>query len=152
MYLSLQGAGTAPLPPHKFSPHDIVRLRPSKGGGGEGGGAPLAEGVVYRVRDAAITVAGVLVSAVHCASLQCAAECDSPVCRHDFARLVNIKPSCFHHSAAAVDEVPEEGLDVPLRLEKMANDVTYKRLKAALTVRAAPHTTAVQRLLRHAPE
>jgi hypothetical protein len=35
----------------------------------------------------------------------------------------------------AVEEVPEEGLDVPLRLEKMANEVTYRRLKAALTVR-----------------
>ena len=44
-------------------------------------------------------------------------------------------------ASTAVDEVPEEGLDVPLRLEKMANEVTYKRLKAALTVGAAlrPH-------------
>lgn len=50
-----QGGGSEPLPPHKFSPHDIVRVRPSKG---DGSGAPLAEGVVYRVRDSAITVAG----------------------------------------------------------------------------------------------
>lgn len=38
-----------------MSPHDIVRLRPSKG---DASGPPLAEGVVYRVRDSAITVAG----------------------------------------------------------------------------------------------
>ncbi|PRW39069.1 DNA-binding SMUBP-2 isoform B [Chlorella sorokiniana] len=81
-----KGGGTEPLPPHKMSPHDIVRLRPSKG---DASGPPLAEGVVYRVRDNAITV--------------------------------------------AVDEVPDEGLDVPLRLEKMANQVTYQRLRAALT-------------------
>ncbi|KAI7837886.1 hypothetical protein COHA_008373 [Chlorella ohadii] len=79
------GGGSEPLPPHKLSPHDIVRLRPSKG---DASGPPLAEGVVYRVRDSAITV--------------------------------------------AVDEVPDEGLDVPLRLEKMANQVTYQRLRAAL--------------------
>ncbi|KAL4440242.1 hypothetical protein ABPG75_003243 [Micractinium tetrahymenae] len=81
-----KGGGSEPLPPHKFSPHDIVRLRPSKG---DGSGPPLAEGVVYRVRDSAMTV--------------------------------------------AVDDVPDEGLDVPLRLEKMANEVTYQRLRAALT-------------------
>ena len=52
---SAQGSGSDPLPQHKMSPHDIVRLRPSKG---DGSGPPLAEGVVYRVRDAAITVAG----------------------------------------------------------------------------------------------
>lgn len=52
---SVQGGGSEPLPPHKLSPHDIVRVRPSKG---DGGGAPLAEGVVYRVKDSAITVAG----------------------------------------------------------------------------------------------
>lgn len=38
-----------------------------------------------------------------------------------------------------MDEVPEEGLDVPLRLEKMANQVTYQRLRAALTVGGCPH-------------
>ncbi len=38
-------------------------------------------------------------------------------------------------SHASVDDVPDEGLDVPLRLEKMANEVTYQRLKAALSVR-----------------
>lgn len=52
-----QGGGSEPLPPHKLSPHDIVRLRPSKG---DASGAPLAEGVVYRVKEQAIVVAGVL--------------------------------------------------------------------------------------------
>lgn len=33
----------------------------------------------------------------------------------------------------AVDDAPDEGLDVPLRLEKLANEVTYKRLKDTLT-------------------
>ncbi len=31
-----------------------------------------------------------------------------------------------------MEEVPDEGLDVPLRLEKLANTVTHQRLKAAL--------------------
>ena len=43
-----------------------------------------------------------------------------------------------------MEEVPEEGLDVPLRLEKMANEVTYKRLKHALTVRGAVLCSAVR--------
>jgi ATP-dependent RNA/DNA helicase IGHMBP2 len=64
------------LPAHKFGPHDVVALRPSKGASE---GPPLAQGVVYRLRDSAIVV--------------------------------------------AVDEPPEEGLDQPLRLEKLANEV-----------------------------
>ena len=43
-----------PLPPHKLSPHDLVEVRPSKG---PSEGAPLASGVVYRVRDDVIVVA-----------------------------------------------------------------------------------------------
>ena len=64
------------LPPHKFSPHDVVALRPSKGAAD---GPPIVQGVVYRVRDTSIVV--------------------------------------------AVDDAPEEGLDQPLRLEKLANEV-----------------------------
>ena len=64
------------LLPHKFAPHDVVELRPSKG---ETGGTALADGVVYRVRDDRIVI--------------------------------------------AMDEFPDEGLDQPLRLEKLANKV-----------------------------
>ena len=32
----------------------------------------------------------------------------------------------------AVDEAPEEGLEQPLRLEKLANEVTYQRLSRTL--------------------
>ncbi|XP_020273755.1 DNA-binding protein SMUBP-2 [Asparagus officinalis] len=32
----------------------------------------------------------------------------------------------------AFDEIPEDGLDSPLRLEKVANEVTYRRMKDAL--------------------
>ncbi|GAB4814237.1 hypothetical protein N2152v2_001283 [Parachlorella kessleri] len=80
-----KGGGTKPLPPHKLSPHDIVRLRPSKA---DSSGSPLTEGVVYRVKEQSLVV--------------------------------------------AVEEMPDEGLDVPLRLEKLANTVTHQRLKAAL--------------------
>lgn len=84
-----KGSGSDPLPAHKFAPHDIVRLRPSKSPADAAAGPALAEGVVYRVADSQIIV--------------------------------------------AVDELPEDGgLDVPLRLEKLANEVTYQRLRAAL--------------------
>eukprot|EP00191_Tetraselmis_sp_GSL018_P008500 CAMPEP_0177616496 /NCGR_PEP_ID=MMETSP0419_2-20121207/24197_1 /TAXON_ID=582737 /ORGANISM="Tetraselmis sp., Strain GSL018" /LENGTH=490 /DNA_ID=CAMNT_0019114579 /DNA_START=53 /DNA_END=1522 /DNA_ORIENTATION=+ len=73
------------LPPHKFGPHDVVALRPNKG---DSTAEALAEGLVYRVKDAAILV--------------------------------------------AVDEAPEEGLDRPLRLEKLANEVTYRRYRQTL--------------------
>ena len=67
----------APLPQHRFSPHDVVDLRPASAAAAAG--PPLATGVVYRVTDASIIV--------------------------------------------AVDEPPEEGLNTPLRLEKLANEV-----------------------------
>mmetsp|Transcript_18952 Transcript_18952/g.52864 ORF Transcript_18952/g.52864 Transcript_18952/m.52864 type:complete len:800 (-) Transcript_18952:678-3077(-) len=86
--VSNKGGGTLqsePLAPHKFSPHDVVALRPNKG---EPSCDALAEGLVYRVKDGSIIV--------------------------------------------AVDELPEEGLDAPLRLEKLANEVTYKRYQETL--------------------
>ncbi len=48
------GSIAAPLPPHRLAPHDLVALRAARGGGGE---PPLASGVVYRVREDALTVA-----------------------------------------------------------------------------------------------
>lgn len=52
---SAQGSPPGPLPAHKFGPHDIVRLRASKAAAG----APvLTEGVVYRLRDDSIIIAG----------------------------------------------------------------------------------------------
>lgn len=53
----LQGGGTLanqPLPTHKFTPHDVVELRPSKG---TSEGPALCSGVVYRVRDDVIVMA-----------------------------------------------------------------------------------------------
>lgn len=74
-----------PLPPHKFSPHDVVDIRANKA---DSNGPALVGGLVYRVKEDCITV--------------------------------------------AVEEAPDEGLDQPLRLEKLANEVTYKRLKEAV--------------------
>lgn len=65
-----------PLPPHKFSPHDVVDVRPNKS---DSNGPALVGGLVYRVKEDCITV--------------------------------------------AVEEAPDEGLDQPLRLEKLANEV-----------------------------
>ena len=67
----------APLPQHRFSPHDVVDLRPA--GAAPAAGPALASGVVYRVTDASIIV--------------------------------------------AIDELPDDGLSQPLRLEKLANEV-----------------------------
>ncbi|EEH53335.1 uncharacterized protein MICPUCDRAFT_29100 [Micromonas pusilla CCMP1545] len=79
-------AAAPPLPPHKFTPHDVVCVRPSKG---VGGGEPIAAGVVYRVKDTAIEV--------------------------------------------AVDDAPDsDGVDQAVRLEKLSNETTHKRLRAAL--------------------
>ncbi|XP_022982878.1 DNA-binding protein SMUBP-2 [Cucurbita maxima] len=73
------------LPPHKFSTHDVVVLKPNKA---DLGSPSLGQGVVYRLKDSSITV--------------------------------------------AFDDIPEEGLSSPLRLEKVANEVTYRRMKDAL--------------------
>ncbi|KAJ6792790.1 DNA-binding protein SMUBP-2 [Iris pallida] len=73
------------LPAHKFGTHDVVVLKPNKA---DPGSASLGQGVVYRIKDSAITV--------------------------------------------AFDDIPEDGLNSPLRLEKVANEVTYRRMKDAL--------------------
>ncbi|GFR40163.1 hypothetical protein Agub_g720 [Astrephomene gubernaculifera] len=100
------GAGGPPaeLPPHKFGPHDVVAIRPSRG---PSDGPALVSGVIYRVRETSIVV--------------------------------------------AVDEAPEEGLDQPVRLDKLANEVTYQRLQgtldALLRVRGGTAATPDGRLL-----
>ena len=38
----------------------------------------------------------------------------------------------------AVDEVPEDGMDVPLRLVKLANEVTYQRMRDTLAALGDP--------------
>ncbi len=79
----MQGGGTIflPLPPHKFSSHDVVDIRPSKAAST---GPSLAGGVIFRVKDDQIVV--------------------------------------------AVEDPPDEGLDQPLRLEKLANEVGFPTL------------------------
>ena len=50
-----KGAPQGPqLPQHKFSPHDVVALRPNKGAAE---GPPIVQGVVYRVKEMSIVVA-----------------------------------------------------------------------------------------------
>ncbi|EFJ16960.1 hypothetical protein SELMODRAFT_179218 [Selaginella moellendorffii] len=73
------------LPSHKLSTHDVVLLKPNKGGSAA---ESLGQGVVYRIKDKSITV--------------------------------------------AMDDVPDEGVNSLLRLEKVANEVTYQRLKSTL--------------------
>ncbi|XP_020881185.1 DNA-binding protein SMUBP-2 isoform X2 [Arabidopsis lyrata subsp. lyrata] len=73
------------LPAHKFGNHDVVVLKLNKS---DLGSSPLAQGVVYRLKDSSITV--------------------------------------------VFDEIPEEGLNTSLRLEKLANEVTYRRMKDTL--------------------
>ncbi|BBH07366.1 DNA-binding protein, putative [Prunus dulcis] len=83
--LEFQSTKADVLPPHKFSSHDVVVLKPNKA---DLGSSALGQGVVYRLKDSSITV--------------------------------------------AFDDVPEDGLNSPLRLEKLANEVTYRRMKDAL--------------------
>jgi len=78
--------GQDPLPASKMSPSDVVEIRQHKGDG-----APIVEGVVFRMDDSSITV--------------------------------------------AVDDLPDDAaLDVPLRVVRLANEVTYKRLRETLDV------------------
>ncbi|TQD78043.1 hypothetical protein C1H46_036395 [Malus baccata] len=83
--LEFQSTKADVLPPHKFSTHDVVVLKPNKA---DLGAPALGQGVVYRLKDSSIIV--------------------------------------------AFDDVPEDGLNSPLRLEKLGNEVTYRRMKDAL--------------------
>lgn len=78
----LPGGAPAPLPAHKFSPHDVVAVRPNAAASSNGdAAASIAQGVVYRVHDDKIVV--------------------------------------------AVDDLDDSAtLDVPLRLDKLANKVS----------------------------
>ena len=75
----------APLPAHRFGPHDVVAIRPSRA---EPGSPPLARGVVCRLTESSIAV--------------------------------------------ALDDAPDDDLDGLLRVDRLANEVTHERLKAAL--------------------
>lgn len=99
---------------------------------------------MYRVRDSAITVAG----ALRLGPVACCVRRDDCAAQPLFCqrRIAGYCVPCSlvapHHPTPPlrvpprlVDDVPDDGLDVPLRLEKMANEVTYQRLRAALTVR-----------------
>ena len=88
--LTLSRGEGAPLPAHRFGPHDVVAMRPSRA---DPGSPPLARGVVCRLTESSIAV--------------------------------------------ALDDAPDEGLDGLLRLDQLANEVTYERLKAALRALAA---------------
>jgi ATP-dependent RNA/DNA helicase IGHMBP2 len=80
-----------PLPTHSFSPHDVVRLRPSnivKSEEASTSNSEFPQGVIYRIRDSSLEL--------------------------------------------ALDDVPEF-LDVsPLRLEKLSNEQTHKKLVSAV--------------------
>nr|XP_028948000.1 DNA-binding protein SMUBP-2 isoform X2 [Malus domestica] len=73
--LEFQSTKADVLPPHKFSTHDVVVLKPNKA---DLGASALGQGVVYRLKDSSIIV--------------------------------------------AFDDVPEDGLNSPLRLEKLGNE------------------------------
>ena len=88
--LTLSRGEGAPLPAHRFGPHDVVAMRASRA---EPGSPPLARGVVCRLTESSIAV--------------------------------------------ALDDAPDEDLDGLLRLDQLANEVTYERLKAALRALAA---------------
>jgi superfamily I DNA and/or RNA helicase len=82
-----------PLPPHKFSQHDIVHIQPNKS---EKGRQFRVEGVVYRLSDSTITI--------------------------------------------SIDDFPDDDLIyVPLKVEKIANYLTYKRLSDTLTLLEKAH-------------
>ncbi|KAG0454796.1 hypothetical protein HPP92_024088 [Vanilla planifolia] len=84
------------LPVHKFTPHDVVVLKPNKA---EHDLCLLGQGVVYCLKDASITI--------------------------------------------AFDEAPEDGLNSPLRLEKIANEVTYCKMKDALVALSKQNGPAI---------
>lgn len=83
-----KGSDHPPLPAHRFGPHDLVELRPSKAPPSD---PPLASGIVSRLTDDAVTV--------------------------------------------ACDEAPDVDADAgtaSFRLDRLANDVTHRRLTAAV--------------------
>jgi len=99
------------LPPHKLGPHDLVAIKPNKqgAGGGSGGGGGGGGGQDGGGGANGSALASGLVYRVRDNSI-----------------------------VVAVEDAPDEGLDVPLRLEKLANETTHKRMCETLScLRAA---------------
>lgn len=90
------GAAPVPLPAHKFSPHDVIAVRPNAtGSGGTDAASSIAQGVAYRVHEDKIIV--------------------------------------------AVDDLDDSAaLDVPLRLDKLANKVCPHQVTNAPISAATP--------------
>jgi ATP-dependent RNA/DNA helicase IGHMBP2 len=120
----VQGGGTlgsVPLPAHKVTPHDVVELRPSKGDASQ---PAIAAGIVHRyarlMRGHIPQATGVCSSFTQSTlakrhwQLTDEGKLNSVVC---FCR---VKDTCI---IVAVEEMPDEGLDQPLRLDKLANEV-----------------------------
>ncbi|XP_044399628.1 DNA-binding protein SMUBP-2 isoform X3 [Triticum aestivum] len=103
------------LPPHKFGTHDVVALKPNKA---DAGSPAVGQGVVYRLK----------VSYSHLRVVGYLSLCI--VLRILMAML------CLNKQDSSItvvfDDIPEDGLNSPLRLEKLANEVTYRRMKDAL--------------------
>ena len=116
------GGPAAPqLPPHKFGPHDVVALRPNSQ-------PPSA-------------AASASASAASSAAAAVDGGGPPPLAT---GLVYRVREGAL---IVAVDDMPEEGLEQPLRLEKLANEVTYKRLRATLQLLAAPPTAEQQKRL-----
>eukprot|EP00955_Chlamydomonas_euryale_P113300 366209-Chlamydomonas_euryale.AAC.5 len=121
--------GAALLPAHKMSPHDLVAIRPSRG---QAEGPPLVTGEpLSRIFLPPSVLVGLQTPREHIAmSLEASGIHPHSVAHvSDAGVIYRVRDTAI---VVAVDDVPSEGLEQPLRLEKLANEVTYKRLKETL--------------------
>ena len=134
----MQGGGTlgsVPLPAHKVTPHDVVELRPSKGDASQ---PAIANGIVHRY--ARLMRGHISQAASVCSSftqrperhwqLPDEGKLNSVVC---FCR---VKDTCI---IVAVEEMPDEGLDQPLRVDKLANEVLLSANQISSSSQSAYH-------------
>lgn len=104
------------LCPFQFGTHDVVVLKPNKA---DLGSPPLGQGVVYRLKVIVRLwlVALIMVNIIFMKNV---------IIFYLFCHLISrwlIKQDTS--ITIAFDDIPEDGLNSPLRLEKLANEVNF---------------------------
>lgn len=91
----------------QFGTHDVVALKPNKA---DAGSASLGQGVVYRLK---VTL---------CIIYSLGLLQGQPTGATKLILFLNQQDSSI---TVAFDDIPEDGLNSPLRLEKLANEVPF---------------------------
>ena len=110
----------------QFGTHDVVVLKPNKA---DPGSAALGQGVVYRLKVCSSCMESCVLKKIFIFMLRVAKDLF-----WFLVRMLVIGHKQDSSIIVAFDDIPEDGLNIPLRLEKVANEVFNTPLKVCLLI------------------